>query len=480
MRYLKAYGFDEIAINVHYLADAIVAALGDGSRFGVKLSLLARAGAARQRRCGKEDRSVFRRRDVRRDRLRRADRLRLDRLLDFHRERDAMATIGSSSARKSISTGSSSSTTAAKSSSSRRSRRSGNERSKLVNTGIYVFSPAIFEHIPRGEFYDFGKQVFPSLQAADERFYGFDARGAYWADIGTPREYRRASYDVVRGVVRIPHAEPNGVDPSARSCDGARIEGPVRIGAGVCVGDGRSIVGPSVLDDDVTHRSGRAAETYDPLARRDRRRGRGAARHDRRQRLRRRRRESVLNDSLVARWLIVGILKMCLARCSAPWHSSSLSLAADGRRQRFTRRGTSQIGDSRARVSARDPRWRHRSTGELPRAAGIHQRLYDVVPAVPQRVAGDPAAGKAVSRPHRLPLRRRTRVGELREDLRQTVRRSTPVGRRSRVSSQRHSTCRRSPGEHLHRSAWRRAVYLSRNYSERRAAGTSSHERPCC
>ena len=37
IRYLKSYGFDEIAINVHYLADAIVATLGDGSRFGVKL-----------------------------------------------------------------------------------------------------------------------------------------------------------------------------------------------------------------------------------------------------------------------------------------------------------------------------------------------------------------------------------------------------------------------------------------------------------
>ena len=35
MHYLKAYGFDEIAINVHYLADAIVEALGDGSRYGV-------------------------------------------------------------------------------------------------------------------------------------------------------------------------------------------------------------------------------------------------------------------------------------------------------------------------------------------------------------------------------------------------------------------------------------------------------------
>jgi mannose-1-phosphate guanylyltransferase len=121
----------------------------------------------------------------------------------------------------------------------------------LANTGVYVFSPAIFEHIPAGEFYDFGNQVFPSLQAAGEPFYGFDAQGAYWADIGTPREYRRASYDVVRGVLRIPLTTPNGIDPTASVADGVRIEGPVRIGAAVRVGPGASIVGPSILDDGV-------------------------------------------------------------------------------------------------------------------------------------------------------------------------------------------------------------------------------------
>jgi mannose-1-phosphate guanylyltransferase/mannose-1-phosphate guanylyltransferase/phosphomannomutase len=127
----------------------------------------------------------------------------------------------------------------------------GTELSKLANTGVYIFSPGIFEHIPAEQFYDFGNQVFPSLQAAGEPFYGFDARGAYWADVGTPREYRRASYDVVRGVIRIPQTTPNGIDPSASIADGARIDGPVRIGAGVVVASDVSIVGPSILDDGV-------------------------------------------------------------------------------------------------------------------------------------------------------------------------------------------------------------------------------------
>ena len=40
IKYLKSFGYDEIAINVHYLADAITSALGDGSAFGVRLEYL--------------------------------------------------------------------------------------------------------------------------------------------------------------------------------------------------------------------------------------------------------------------------------------------------------------------------------------------------------------------------------------------------------------------------------------------------------
>ena len=37
IRYLRAHGIADIAINVHYLADKIVQRLGDGSAFDVKL-----------------------------------------------------------------------------------------------------------------------------------------------------------------------------------------------------------------------------------------------------------------------------------------------------------------------------------------------------------------------------------------------------------------------------------------------------------
>ena len=128
----------------------------------------------------------------------------------------------------------------------------GTERSHLVNTGIYVFSPEIFTHIPAKEFYDFGKQVFPSLQASGAPFYGFDARGAYWCDIGTPGEYRRASFDVVEGAFAIPGTRANGVSLTADVADDARVDGDVWIGSAARVGPGVTILGPSVVGDGVT------------------------------------------------------------------------------------------------------------------------------------------------------------------------------------------------------------------------------------
>jgi mannose-1-phosphate guanylyltransferase/mannose-1-phosphate guanylyltransferase/phosphomannomutase len=252
IRYLRSYGFDEIAINVHYLSDAIIAALGDGSAFGVRLTysyepeLLGSAGGVKKIESffGDETFVVVGCDDL-------TD-LALDRIVEFHRERDAIATIGLVECEEVDQYGVVVIDERGKIVGFQEKPAKGTERSKLANTGIYVFSPKIFDRIPPDEFYDFGKQVFPALQIASEPFYGFDARGAYWADIGTPGEYRRASYDVVSGVFTIPGTRANGVDPSAVLGEGVRTEGPVWVGARARIGDGVFIAGPSVVGDDVT------------------------------------------------------------------------------------------------------------------------------------------------------------------------------------------------------------------------------------
>jgi mannose-1-phosphate guanylyltransferase/mannose-1-phosphate guanylyltransferase/phosphomannomutase len=245
IRYLKSYGFDEIAINVHYLSDMIVEALGDGSRFGVRLEylhekeLLGSAGAVEQMKSflsggpfvvvGCDDLTD----------------LPLDKLLDFHARKEAIATIGLVEREEVDQYGVVVTDDSGKITGFQEKPAKGTERSKLVNTGIYAFTPEIFDHIPSGIFYDFGKNVFPSLQEAGEAFYGYDARSAYWVDIGTPGEYRRATHDVLTGKFVIPGEKKlsgdSWISPSAKIAPDACVVGPTVIGDGVQVESGARI-----------------------------------------------------------------------------------------------------------------------------------------------------------------------------------------------------------------------------------------------
>lgn len=246
IRYLKSYGIEQIAINVHYLADMIVDALGDGSAYGVQLEylhekvLLGSAGAVEQVKYFLSDAPFV---VVGCDDL--TD-IPLDKLLAFHQEKKAIATIGLVEREEVDQYGVVVTEPDGKISGFQEKPPKGSERSKLVNTGIYAFTPEIFDHIPSGVFWDFGKNVFPSLQESHAAFYGYDARSAYWCDIGTPGEYRRATADVLRGVFKLPGHAP--------------ITSDVWIGKNARVAKDATIVGPSVIGDGVDVASGARVE----------------------------------------------------------------------------------------------------------------------------------------------------------------------------------------------------------------------------
>ncbi len=242
--YLTSYGFDEIAINVHYHADMIVAALGDGSAFGARLEylhekeLLGSAGAVKQMQAFLSGDSFV---VIGCDDL--TD-MPLDRVVAFHKEKSALATIGLVEREDVEQYGVVVTDGSGKITGFQEKPAKGTEHSKLVNTGIYVFTPEIFEHIPAGTFYDFGKDVFPALQQVGAAFYGFDARGAQWHDIGTPAEYRAATSEVLTGKLRVPGFSVDGgvwIGPAAKVAPTARIVGPSVIGDRVQVADGARI-----------------------------------------------------------------------------------------------------------------------------------------------------------------------------------------------------------------------------------------------
>jgi NDP-sugar pyrophosphorylase family protein len=251
LRWLKSFGYDEIAINVHYLAETIQARFGDGSEFGVKLHylyeprLMGSAGALKPLETYFTEPFVV----VGCDCLTDAN---LESLVTFHRKQKALATIGLVEAQEVDQYGVVITDTDGRITDFQEKPAKGTERSKLVNTGIYAFTPQIFEYIPAGEFYDFGKQVFPALREADAAFYGYRLSGAYWADIGTPDEYVRATGDVLAGRVHLRGTRARGIAADAQLADDVHIEGDVRVGAGARLGARVRVVGPSVIGDGVT------------------------------------------------------------------------------------------------------------------------------------------------------------------------------------------------------------------------------------
>jgi mannose-1-phosphate guanylyltransferase/phosphomannomutase len=82
--------------------------------------------------------------------------------------------------------------------------------SDLVNTGIYVVSPAALGCVPENTPFDFAKDLFPKLLETGREIRGLPMSG-YWCDVGTPRAYYQCCLDALDGKVRLedaPREEP--------------------------------------------------------------------------------------------------------------------------------------------------------------------------------------------------------------------------------------------------------------------------------
>src|SRR5258708_2553721 len=127
--------------------------------------------------------------------------------------------------------------------------------SDTINTGIYVIEPRVLERYAIGEKFDFSKDLFPQLLADGEPLFGYVAEG-YWTDVGSIGEYSRANADLLEGKMK---GEPLGIEILPRVFAGGEVElepsailtRPIYLGAGVRIGGGVEIIGPTVLRDSV-------------------------------------------------------------------------------------------------------------------------------------------------------------------------------------------------------------------------------------
>ena len=86
----------------------------------------------------------------------------------------------------------------------------------LVNTGIYVISPAAMDKVPSGKSFDFAKDLFPEILKSDGLIQGIPADG-YWCDIGTPKSYYECCADALSGRLNIEPAPEFKVEKSLES-----------------------------------------------------------------------------------------------------------------------------------------------------------------------------------------------------------------------------------------------------------------------
>lgn len=112
-----------------------------------------------------------------------------------------------------------------------------------VNSGLYVMSPEVLDFIPAATTYSNELELFPGLLKAGRPLLGYvPAHQGYWADVGTLDSYLETSCDLLGGAV--PWVPATVADDAVVEAS-ARLVGPVHLGPGVQVGPG-AVIGPDV------------------------------------------------------------------------------------------------------------------------------------------------------------------------------------------------------------------------------------------
>jgi mannose-1-phosphate guanylyltransferase len=271
---LRSHGFDEIFINTSYLSRSIEDYFRDGDRFGVSIAYsyegqlvdgefvdkpLGSAGGMRriQDRCGFFDQTFA---VLCGDAMIDVD---LTEVLRRHRASGAAATIVTKPVPREevhkygvVVTDDSGRVLRFQ-----EKPKTEEAASNTINTGIYLFEPEIFDHIPSGVEFDIGSQLFPRLIAAGAKV-GAVSLPFEWVDIGCVSDFWEATRLVLQGRVNGMHTPGREIRPGVRVGLGvsvspqASIQGPVYIGSGTVVEAGARIDGPAVIGANCLIRGG--------------------------------------------------------------------------------------------------------------------------------------------------------------------------------------------------------------------------------
>jgi mannose-1-phosphate guanylyltransferase len=100
--------------------------------------------------------------------------------------------------------------------------------SNLINAGLYIIEPEVMELVPKGEKYDFSKQLFPDVLARGWPMYAKIIDGI-WFDVGHPFELHKAQMALVENRDKLPFPMPDGeiLEDGTFIADGAVVSGHI-------------------------------------------------------------------------------------------------------------------------------------------------------------------------------------------------------------------------------------------------------------
>ncbi len=122
-----------------------------------------------------------------------------------------------------------------------------------INTGIYIFEPAIFEFIPKDQEYDIGSELFPHLVDMGIAFHA-TKMDFQWLDVGNISDIWEVTSDIMYGKVPgypIPGTQVKpgvwvGINTSI-DFENSKIIAPVIVSSGVEIQAGAVIEGPALI-----------------------------------------------------------------------------------------------------------------------------------------------------------------------------------------------------------------------------------------
>jgi mannose-1-phosphate guanylyltransferase len=195
--FLKRQGVSEVILCTAYKAEDFHKAIGDGSKYGVRVSYVhedsprGTGGAVKNAESYVDGPVLVCNGDI-------LMAMNLTELVEFHRAKKALATVALTDVEDPSAYG------VVEMDADGRVKRfvekpaPGETSSHSINAGTYVFEPEVFSLLPPGVTYSVERGLFPQILAEGKPLYA-KALPGYWLDVGTIEKYQQAQRDVAEG-----------------------------------------------------------------------------------------------------------------------------------------------------------------------------------------------------------------------------------------------------------------------------------------